>query len=692
MVLNEAMKLVELNEQRYQDEFANLATVNPDTFGALFINLKTGICEKAFGRSPYLNKFQYPLDYGQIIGNLADFTIEEQEREEFLRFTSCENLLEALEKGEHNLGAEFPFHLVSGALHWLGVYARMLSAPDTLEPHAILYCIDIHSRKLSQLVVDTIAKQNFDTLFCVDVAAGAAQVYQGDGEVFWSRPIPVEKMDEAIGEYLRTHYPEDDREQFIRDNTIPAIAEKMKDLGVYTVNYPLVEEDGKLHLKRGIYTWLDQNKSIMCFTRQDVTELVTKEQENTRRLQKINEELIHASNAKVEFLSRMSHDIRTPMNTILGLSALAVDDVNQPEKMLEYIANINESGKFLLGLVNDILDMDKINRGEMTLGREPYLYGELVASMKLMFVSSCAQKGITIHFAPIKENRTVMTDKIRLNQIFFNVLSNAVKYTPEGGDIYYSTENLFVDEANRTIRCDYIIRDTGIGMSEEFQKNMFREFAQEGKNAEISSQGSGLGLSITKNLVDLMGGTIQIQSREGVGTTVRIHLEFELAEDTKNQTTTEASERSEGQQGLLEQSLKGVEVLLVEDHPLNQVIAKKLLEKKGMLVHCADNGRDAVTQFANSDPDYFKVILMDIRMPVMDGLEATRQIRSLKRKDAKTVTIIAMTANAYREDVELTRKAGMNGHVAKPINPDMLFDTISGLLREAAQREENTQE
>lgn len=677
MLRNEAMKLVRMNEERYHDEFEQLARINPDTLGALFINLQTGICEKAFGRSPYLNHFQYPISYEEVQDSLSEYTLNQVDRKKFLEITGVEYLMKCYQSGTHNLRAEFPFRLASGATHWLGVYTKLLTNPNNGEPHAILYCIDIHNLKMSQLVIDAISKQNFDTLFCIDVGAGSAQIYQGDGEIFWSQPFSISQMDASIADYLERHYPEPDKEQFIRENTIPAIAAKMKDIDTYTVNYPLIDDEGHWTLKRGTYSWLDGDRKLMCFTREDITEIVRKEQESKKKLEQINQELVHASNAKLEFLSRMSHDIRTPMNTILGLTALAVDEVHHPEKMMEYIRNINDSGKFLLGLVNDILDMDKINRGEMKLHREPYPYNELIATMKLMFTNPCKQKGIRIHFQPAAVNKTVMTDKIRLNQIFFNVLSNAVKYTPEGGDIYYETENLLFDENAGCICCDYVIRDTGIGMSEEFQKHMFQEFAQEGKDAAVTSMGSGLGLAITKSLLDLMGGTIQIESEEGKGTTVRIHLRFELQSEAEATQAAEVSARELPEE---HHSLEGVTVLLAEDHPLNQAIAKKLLEKQGMLVHCADNGKDALTQFADSDPGYFQVVLMDIRMPVMDGLEAARQIRALDRPDAARVPILAMTANAYGEDIAMTRAAGMNEHLSKPIDPERLYGEIRKCL------------
>lgn len=311
----------------------------------------------------------------------------------------------------------------------------------------------------------------------------------------------------------------------------------------------------------------------------------------------------------------------------------------------------------------------RIEDNSMKLKMEPYRYSDFLLNMKTMFKPQCEAKGIDITFAESTLNVYGMADKLRINQIFFNIFSNAVKYTPAGGSIRCSVENIQMDE--NEISGDYIIQDTGIGMSEKFQKSLFRPFTQESDEVTPELQGSGLGLSITKRLVELMGGTIHIESEQGKGTKVTVHLTFELLQEEPKQSTMKEEPK------VAELDLTEKKVLLVEDHPLNAEIARRLLEKKNMLVTYAENGKIALDMFRASEINSFDVILMDIRMPVMSGLAAAEEIRSLDRSDAKTVPIIAMTANAYAEDVQRSLEAGMNAHLVKPIEPSVLYETIA---------------
>lgn len=387
-----------------------------------------------------------------------------------------------------------------------------------------------------------------------------------------------------------------------------------------------------------------------------------------------NRQLMAANSAKTDFLSRMSHDLRTPMNAIIGLSALTVDDADDPKIVRENMSKMRSAGDFMLSLINDILDMAKIEDGSVTLNYEPYEYNAFLINMQTMFEAQCRAKGLGLHISVPKMNPIVMADKIRINQIFFNVFSNAVKYTPENGDIYYSVENLQIKD--NILSCDGVIRDTGIGMSEEYQKRLFEPFAQEDTRVTPELQGSGLGLSITKSLVELMGGNIKITSRKNEGTTVTIHLSFELV--TSDAESCE--ETAIKQETVSTAVLHNKNVLLAEDHPLNAQIARKLLEKEKMHVVHAENGKIAVELFEGSPQNTFDIILMDIRMPEMTGLEASKAIRALDREDAKTIPIVAMTANAYAEDILQSKAAGMNAHLAKPVEPILLYETISKFL------------
>lgn len=411
---------------------------------------------------------------------------------------------------------------------------------------------------------------------------------------------------------------------------------------------------------------------IMCVIALVVLRIWKLQKEKNAELKEAIHKADEANAAKSDFLSRMSHDIRTPMNAIVGMTNFAIEEIGNPEKVREYLGKIDSSSKVLLGLVNDVLDMAKIESKELVLTPSRYDYNEFIETLTTMFTLTCQEKKVEFEVNPGNIDVTLLVDKARFNKIFINVLSNAIKYTPEGGKVTFDVQN--IEQHRGRLSCDFIITDTGIGMSKEFMEHMYDPFTQENTQETANIQGTGLGMSIVKNLVELMGGQIEVNSRLGKGTSVKLHMDIETVEKKPEmQRNTELQ---------YEVSLEGKQVLLVEDHPLNTEIAKRILEKKGIVVTCAENGQVAVDLFAKSEEHFFKLILMDIRMPVMDGLEATRKIRAMQRADATTVPIIALSANAFDEDGEQSRKVGMNAHLAKPFDKDQLYTTLRQWISE----------
>ena len=396
------------------------------------------------------------------------------------------------------------------------------------------------------------------------------------------------------------------------------------------------------------------------------TALQKKIKTQQRELEQALEDAKRANDSKTDFLSRMSHDIRTPINTIMGSSALALDRDNPPEttKALEEISN---ASRFLLDLVNDVLDTDRIASGRMVLHKGPYTKDAFFSCIKAMIGPQCEKKGIHFRFAAHAFGATVLVDRMRVQQIFFNLLSNAVKFTPPGGTITFGLVSAYVDPRHLLVECT--VTDTGCGMSKEFMAHMYDAFVQEERTHVSESEGSGLGLAIAKQLVELMDGEIECVSAPGQGTTFTVRIPLEI-------TTPQAQDGA----GTALADLAGKKVLLVEDHPVNRAIAAQLLEKKGILVQEAENGQAALDNFIASPPGYFDLILMDIRMPVLNGLDATRAIRALPRPDAAKVPILALTANAYNEEREEILQAGMNDHLAKPIEPDALYTALESWI------------
>lgn len=376
-----------------------------------------------------------------------------------------------------------------------------------------------------------------------------------------------------------------------------------------------------------------------------------------------------ATQAKTEFLSRMSHDIRTPMNAIIGLTHLAKDE-NDIKIIHDYLYNIESASDFLLGLINDILDMSKIENGDLKLKEETFTRDEFINSITTVIKPLMDKRGINFIFTINGSYDCIKADKLRFNQIFFNLLSNASKFTPAGGTVEFITQDMPAHDG--LVGLEFIVRDTGIGMSPEFIPHMYEAFSQEHSSlSDNKAPGTGLGLPIVKSLVDAMGGTISVKSELDKGTEFTINLSFSPADSESSVSKPDKINR---------EFLKGAHILLVEDNEINVYVAQIILERVECDITVAINGQEALDVFNDSKPGYFDAILMDVRMPVMDGITATEHIRALKRPDAATVPIIAMTADAFEEEQKRTLAAGMNYHLSKPIDPSLLYHVLSTYL------------
>ena len=378
-----------------------------------------------------------------------------------------------------------------------------------------------------------------------------------------------------------------------------------------------------------------------------------------------------ANEAKTEFLQRMSHDIRTPINGICGLVNMAEYYADDMEKQTEYRTKVKEASQLLLELVNDVLDMSKLESGEIILEEIPFNLSSIFREVFVVIEQMAAEQNIRIVWEK-KEitHRDFIGSPGYVKRVMMNILSNAVKYNRENGHIYISCMEI-PSEQPEMATMEFVCRDTGIGMTEEFQKCVFEPFAQEHTGSRTKFAGTGLGMAIAKNLVEKMGGTITFESEKGAGTTFVIRVPFKIDMD---------ADKREEQKDVSEKSIKGLYILLAEDNELNMEIAEFMLQNEGAVVTKAWNGQEAVELFEKSRPGEFDVILMDIMMPVMNGYEATKMIRSLDREDAKEVPIIAMTANAFTEDRIRAKEAGMDDHIAKPVDAKLLVKVIHELL------------
>ena len=390
---------------------------------------------------------------------------------------------------------------------------------------------------------------------------------------------------------------------------------------------------------------------------------------SNEEITKLNSDLESATRAKSDFLSNMSHDIRTPINGIIGMTTIAKNVPGNPEKTRECLGKIEGASAHLLSLINDVLDMTRIERGKTEIASSPIDIRTVFDSCCSIIRGQISERNLELKTDIRCEHPRVFGDELHLRQIFINILGNAVKFTTDGGTITFScTEKEAVDE--KTILC-FEIEDTGIGMKPEFLEKIFDPFSQDEGGARSEYKGTGLGMSITKLLTDLMQGTVEVQSEYGKGSKFTVTIPFVI----------DTAEREEELSAPGDTDITGVRLLLVEDNELNMEIACELLEAEGAIITQAVNGLQAVNLFSENAPGSFDVILMDVMMPVMNGIEAAKAIRALDREDAGTVPILAMTANAFESDIKATREAGMNAHLSKPIDIDEVIRTIARHVR-----------
>ncbi len=494
------------------------------------------------------------------------------------------------------------------------------------------------------------------------------------GDIFTEKLV----LDRTFSRYAGQHVLADDVELFETSMTSEQLRRQLAESKRHDILYRKRTGEGSEFYQATIVRAGDWNEeSTVVIGLRNVDRQTREELESKQLLEEALIRANRASEAKSTFLSNMSHDIRTPMNAIIGFAALANNHIDESERVREYLEKINASSAHLLSLINDILDMSRIESGKISLDEQVSDLPEIIAGLRTILQPGLDEKHLS--FTVDAQNITdthIVCDKLKLEQVLLNLLGNSVKFTEDGGRIELSASEERLSDERALYH--FAVRDNGIGMTKEFLSHIFDPFERERTSTLSGIQGTGLGMAITKNLVTMMGGTIEVESEKGVGTEFSIAIEFSIVDDAGEQERVNASDAPE--QNRPRAALRGCNILLVDDNLLNREIGVTLLQDAGFSVDVATNGQEAIDVLTNCDPATYQLVLMDIQMPVMNGYEAASIIRSLPDPHIAHIPVLAVTADAFDEDRQKALDCGMNGHIAKPIEIDQLFATLDTLL------------
>ena len=479
------------------------------------------------------------------------------------------------------------------------------------------------------------------------------------------------KYDESIKEYADVVVAPEDRKRFLEVTEFNALMEYFKNNdNEFIIEYDVIVNGGRRRYQGKFTLSLQDPEGAKIYVGvRDITLIEEERTEYNRKLMSALAQAEEANKGKSYFLFNMSHDIRTPLNAIIGYSELAKNHLDEKEVLDDYIYKIQTCGRQLLGLIGDVLDMAKIESGNLEISEKPCLCQDLMSDIMISVNESAKKKGLEFEASGNACHSTILCDKVKVQKILLNILSNAVKYTPQGGKISLSVqEKIREDEGLSDFT--FVVKDNGIGISKEFLPYIFNSFSRE-RNATISGvSGTGLGMTITKRLVDAMGGKIEVESQQNMGTTVTVSITFSRLvglEEKREEIIPDAF-------------LKDIRVLLVEDNEINGEIASEMLRELKVNVDLVTNGKECIDALLEKDAGYYDLVLMDIQMPVMDGYEATRIIRRFSDKDKRLIPVIAMTANAFEEDKQKAFQSGMNGHLAKPVEMRHLIQALKSAI------------
>ena len=660
----------------YNELRDQLSSITADRLGVFRVNLTKDVVEEVAGTDLYDSDRTAASYTDLLLGRFPDLLIKPAHGPTQGPFTR-EELLREFQNGRSTVSEIVYARRKSVKNGFFILEATLAQQPVTGDVIAFITERDYNKEMIDRTIWSRALSEQYDGIaYIASGQLGVVLSGEPEGRSDGVVPTQAETDYAAYARRLAAQACEEPEEQeaLLAALDLDRIRQELEQNDSTTVDLSLSSPEGPRY-KRFTFFIADKPSDFYAFLISDTTSIRQAQQEQNRLLGEALEQAKASNAAKTAFLSNMSHDIRTPMNAIIGFTNLALQSVHDADRTEEYLQKIQTSSNHLLSLINDVLEMSRIESGKMELENGPCSIRELVENLTTMVAVQAADKHqqLTLDLEGLAET-DVLCDKLRLNRVLLNLLSNAVKYTPDGGRIWL-TARQEAGAPDGFARFEFRVKDNGIGMSEEFAARIFDPFEREKTSTVSGIQGTGLGMAITKRIVDLMGGTIDVVTAPGQGSEFTVRLVFQLATEPVG-APAPAPARAD-----LSDSFAGKRLLLVDDIEINREIATAVLETEGFLVETADDGSQAVEMVSSSRPGYYDAVLMDIQMPVLDGYEATRRIRALEDPALAAIPIVAMTANAFEEDRKNAIQAGMNGHIPKPIDVAVLQDVLRGILQ-----------
>ncbi|MGN0466941.1 MAG: response regulator [Lachnospiraceae bacterium] len=667
----------DINARRiYEKQLNSLLSSISQAAGYFHLDITKNRVLKVGGTSEIVNYLNRDYTIDMLMQSMAIYILSEKDRQDFLHTYSLEAMKQGYESGKVEIVLESRCYYDDNIARWSRYTLRLFVNPTNSHLEGVFYGMDVTQDKEAyetQVSIVQTLSSNYLDVFLLNTREKTASIIKHDGfmSTFFEKDgTKIYPYDELLKKYISKYVHPDDQMMMTISMKLSNVLEALNQNKEYSGNYRIIHQEETHHYQFRFIKNEEYGIVVLGFL--NVDDIVAAEIEQQQKLQKALDDAKRANSEKSRFLARMSHDMRTPLNGIIGILEIDqkhADDIDYLKKNRRKATVVTNH---LVSLINDVLDMAKIEEGSLILAHEPFSIMDEGQEATVLINLQAQEAGITttVNFTSQDERLNyVYGSPLHLRRAMMNIYSNCIKYNQTNGKITTDIQIIRSDEQSVTYR--WIITDTGIGMSQEFLTRIFDPFVQAETDARSVYQGTGLGMSIAKALIEKMGGTLEVSSELGVGSTFVVTIPFELA----NKNEIKCAKKVE------KVSIKGMKILLAEDNELNRDIAETILAEEGAQITSVINGKEAVEAIRNHPPQTFDLVLMDIMMPIMDGYEATRQIRQMGRSDTLTLPIIAMTANAFEEDIKKSLDEGMDAHITKPLDIPNMIRTIAQYKR-----------